>query len=180
MLVHDQGHRGRPPGRPQDPTCVSCNITLNQHERENQVRYSGRCGNCQHLYEEGSFCPVCDEVSIVVDEMGGIHKALMLLCSSGAWQRLTGMPLLILCTVISQAESMLWACVSCACLVSLREKKDQPSRPKECIGCCFRRLPTSSLLVTSIPSATYDVVLLCQCIVLLYIASHWLQPHQDC
>lgn len=44
------------------PGCISCGITLNQKELEHTEQYAGRCGNCQQLYEQKMYCPVCDKV----------------------------------------------------------------------------------------------------------------------
>ena len=49
-------------GAPDVPACISCGITLNQKELEHTEQYAGRCGNCQQLYEQKMYCPVCDKV----------------------------------------------------------------------------------------------------------------------
>ena len=46
------------------PNCSSCGITLNQAELEHTEQHEGRCGNCQKLYENKNYCPVCNKVSL--------------------------------------------------------------------------------------------------------------------
>ena len=46
------------------PGCSSCGIPLNQIELDNTEQYEGRCGNCQKLYDEKNYCPVCNKVSL--------------------------------------------------------------------------------------------------------------------
>lgn len=41
---------------------MSCGITLNDWEVTQSE--GGRCDNCQQLYDEGSFCPVCNKVML--------------------------------------------------------------------------------------------------------------------
>ncbi|DBA76675.1 TPA: hypothetical protein ACH3X2_008711 [Trebouxia sp. C0005] len=50
------------------PTCSSCGITLNQAELEHTEQHEGRCGNCQKLYENKNYCPVCNKVWYQTDK----------------------------------------------------------------------------------------------------------------
>lgn len=51
---------------PDVPGCSSCGIPLNQVELDHAEQYEDRCGNCQRLYEDKSYCPVCNKVSLTV------------------------------------------------------------------------------------------------------------------
>ncbi|KAK9830484.1 hypothetical protein WJX72_011976 [[Myrmecia] bisecta] len=45
-----------------EPVCACCSLSLNTYELEHAEEFGGRCGNCQRLYEAGSYCNVCDKV----------------------------------------------------------------------------------------------------------------------
>ena len=57
-LFHQGGDQ-----RSAGPSCSSCSIPLNEVELANTEQYEGRCGNCQRLHEEKSYCPECKKVN---------------------------------------------------------------------------------------------------------------------
>ncbi|DBA81836.1 TPA: hypothetical protein ACH3X1_007555 [Trebouxia sp. C0004] len=50
------------------PSCSSCGISLNQAELEHTEQHENRCGNCQKLYENKNYCPVCNKVWYQTDK----------------------------------------------------------------------------------------------------------------
>ena len=61
MRAQPQGRASRGAAHRRALACTSCDAGLDEWEAQSAEAYGGRCTACQQLFEEGSFCPVCNK-----------------------------------------------------------------------------------------------------------------------